>query len=195
MLEESLRDIEQGTCVQMPFPHLVVPSFFDRAMGDSVFNWLDTNLVWEFTETCFYTQFELNLLHTELPEAVQFLVSEAMIRSTADTIKKAFNEPILQLVDVAAHKLVNGHRMGVHNDFIGPEETHRMVIQLNKGWDADKGGFLMLFNSDRPADVSTIIKPINNSAIAFEISPKSYHAVSAVHDFTRYTIVYTFKRI
>jgi hypothetical protein len=98
-----------------------------------------------------------------------------------------------ELVGITAHKLVDGQRIAIHNDFIEGEETHRFIIHLNPSWTEANGGFFMLFESDKVEGLSKIILPINNSAIGFEISQKSQHAVSEIHGIARYSIVYTFK--
>jgi Rps23 Pro-64 3,4-dihydroxylase Tpa1-like proline 4-hydroxylase len=108
-------------------------------------------------------------------------------------MKNSFQVNILELVSVTAHKHVKNQSIGIHNDYIDNEETHRLVIQINSEWNEAKGGFIMLFNSSNAEDVAKVIRPINNSALGFEISQKSNHAVSKIHDFTRYSIVYTFK--
>jgi Rps23 Pro-64 3,4-dihydroxylase Tpa1-like proline 4-hydroxylase len=92
-----------------------------------------------------------------------------------------------------AHKLVNGQKIAIHNDFNNGDETHRLVIHINPHWKEENGGFLMLFSSSNAEDLSKIINPINNTAFGFEISSSSHHAVSKIYDYIRYTIVYTFK--
>ena len=91
-------------------------------------------------------------------------------------------------------RLVVGQTIRVHNDYIGGAETHRMLVQLNRGWDAANGGLLMLFDSDRAEDVSAVIIPRHGSALAFAISPKSFHAVSTIVSGARFTLVYTFRK-
>jgi hypothetical protein len=77
---------------------------------------------------------------------------------------------------------------------LGPEETHRLLIQLNTGWEPKQGGLLMLFGSDSPESLQHVILPAHDSGLAFEISPSSFHAVSTIKRGVRYTIVYTFNR-
>jgi Rps23 Pro-64 3,4-dihydroxylase Tpa1-like proline 4-hydroxylase len=99
------------------------------------------------------------------------------------------------LVDVVAHKLVNSQHIGVHNDYINGDETHRLVLHFNPDWKEEHGGYLLLFNSSSADDMSKVVSPLNNSAFGFEISKRSHHAVSKIYNFIRYTIVYTFKNI
>jgi Rps23 Pro-64 3,4-dihydroxylase Tpa1-like proline 4-hydroxylase len=99
----------------------------------------------------------------------------------------------LVLVDVSAHKLTSGQTIRIHNDWIGGEETHRLLIQLNDGWSIENGGLLMLFGSRAPEDVRSITEPAHGSGFAFEISERSFHAVSTIKAGQRFTLVYTFR--
>lgn len=101
----------------------------------------------------------------------------------------------LELTEINAHKLVGGQTIRIHNDFIGGEETHRVLLQINRGWDDAMGGMLMLFAGPRVEDVARMVRPTHASATSFEISPTSFHAVSTIHAGERYTIVYSFRRV
>jgi len=95
-------------------------------------------------------------------------------------------------VDVAAHKLIPGQRILLHNDFIAGENTFRLLVQLNRGCKDEDGGLLLLFNSSDPADIHKVFRPIHNDAIGFVVSPTSNHAVSLIHGGERFTLVYSF---
>ena len=82
----------------------------------------------------------------------------------------------------------------IHNDYLDGEETHRLLIQLNAGWDRKQGGLLMLFGDKRPESLARTIVPTHGSGFAFEISQASFHAVSSITDGERFTLVYTFRR-
>ncbi|RFZ94135.1 2OG-Fe(II) oxygenase [Mucilaginibacter conchicola] len=174
-----------------PFPHFSVNEALSQRKAGELLDWFEANAYWSFTETDFYTQYEFSLLDLELPEHLRFLNSLATLDALAERFSHLFERP-LKVIEITAHKLVNGHRMGVHNDFIGSAETHRLVIQLNDHWTDENGGYLMLFHTKNPSDVAKVVRPLHNTGIGFEISDHSYHAVSTVHDFTRYTLVYTF---
>lgn len=129
----------------------------------------------------FYEQYEFSLLNATLPIQVADLTSGSFVDAMRSLLIRSVGAPqTLNLVDVSAHKLVTGQTIQVHNDFIGGEETHRVLIQLNYGWSVDNGGLLMLFGTDRPESVAAAFLPNHGSAFAFEISPKSYHAVSRI---------------
>jgi len=179
---------------QNPFPHFTSSKIFDVEVEKLLLNWFNTTDLWSFTQTSFYMQYEFSLFDLELPKELSFLTEPKTIERIKGYFEEIFATVPLDLVGITAHKLTDGCRMGVHNDFIGKAETHRLIIQINNNWQQANGGFLMLFNSDNPKDVSKVVQPLNNSCLGFEISPKSYHAVSTVYNFSRYTLVYTFNK-
>jgi Rps23 Pro-64 3,4-dihydroxylase Tpa1-like proline 4-hydroxylase len=99
----------------------------------------------------------------------------------------------LIVTEITAHKLVPGQTIRVHNDYLDNRETHRLLMQFNRGWEDAQGGLLMLFGSASREDVRRILRPVDGSAMAFPISPQSFHAVSTVRHGHRYTLVYSFK--
>ncbi|WP_439697399.1 cyclophane-containing peptide 2OG-Fe(II) oxygenase YhhC [Mucilaginibacter sp. AW1-7] len=177
-----------------PFPHFSIDRVLLNDSATELLAWFETTDLWSFTKTNFYTQYEFSLVSLDLPEPLKFLNREATLNYLSENFGAHFGKS-LKVIDITVHKLINGHKMGVHNDFIGSAETHRLVVQINDHWSDEKGGYLMLFNSKAPTDVAKIIRPLHNTGIGFEISDRSYHAVSAVHDFTRYTLVYTFNAV
>lgn len=178
-----------------PFPHFSGLAVLKTELANDLYDWLDNTDVWGLTKTDFYEQYEFNFLNVDLPSKIQYIVSDNLLHVISEKIKVEFNVPSLQLVGIAAHKLIDGQRIGIHNDFIDDEETHRFVIHLNPSWVEENGGILMLFNSHRVTDLSKVVHPVNNSAFAFEISQDSHHAVSKIHNYIRYTVIYTFKKI
>lgn len=176
-----------------PFHHFSKINIFDKEIADQLLEWLTGDLKWDFTETDFYTQYEFSLKDLVIPDHLNSIISDDTIAHLKHNFSKIFNASNLQLVDITVHKLLDGHKMGVHNDFIGGDESHRLIVQLNEGWTEANGGYLMLFNSKNPQDLSKLVQPKHNTAIGFAISANSYHAVSRVNDFERYTLVYTFK--
>jgi Rps23 Pro-64 3,4-dihydroxylase Tpa1-like proline 4-hydroxylase len=176
-----------------PFRHFSAASVLRNGTERKIYDWLDTTDAWSLTEADFYTQFEFSLLDTTLPEDLQSLIEKDAIQCLTDRFNELCGKSSFSLAGVTAHKLVNGHRIGIHNDYIGKAETHRMVIHITPYWQDSNGGYLMLFQSAKADQVAKLIKPVDNSAFGFEISEKSYHAVSTIYDFYRYSIVYTLR--
>lgn len=177
-----------------PFPHLYCASVLTGGIENQLYKWFESTNEWNLTEAEFYTQYEFVMTTVNLPTVLDCLISNSTVEAIKTHFTNAFDTKWLETVSIVAHKLVDRHVIGIHNDYINGEETHRLVIQINPHWNSTKGGLLMLFNSPRAEDVSKVIQPINNSAFGFEISDKSYHAVSIVRNFSRYSLVYTFKR-
>lgn len=178
-----------------PFPHFSAVSVLENNLDAKIYEWFKSSNEWKLVETDFYEQYEFSLLNIELPEKFKYLIDDIFLYSVTKKFTDVFQKRDFKLVDVVAHKLVNSQHIGVHNDFINGEETHRVVLHINPLWKEENGGFLLLFNSSSSSDISKIIKPVNNSMFGFEISKNSHHAVSKIYDFARFTIVYTFKHV
>lgn len=176
-----------------PFPSIRTRAIVPEQIADDALAWLEGTAPWRLKRTDFYEQYEFSLLDHAPPPAIEGLISPAFVESIAERFQRSWNGPALELVGVTAHRLSAGQTIRIHNDFIGPDETHRLLIQLNRGWAADQGGYLMLFASAEPESASDVLLPEHRSAFGFPISPKSYHAVSTIHGGDRFTLVYTFR--
>ena len=192
----QLSCIDLSTCrvEPSPFPHLTSSAVLQEGLEKKLYKWFENSNAWTLTREDFYTQYEFALDKSELPQNLETLISNETIQKIKCTLENSFKVRSLKTVSIVAHKLINGHKIGIHNDHLNGEETHRLIIQINPEWAAHNGGFLMLFNSMNAEDVSKVLKPLNNSAFGFEISEKSFHAVSTVYDYSRYSLVYTFKK-
>ncbi|MFM9951816.1 MAG: cyclophane-containing peptide 2OG-Fe(II) oxygenase YhhC [Saprospiraceae bacterium] len=188
----SCINLSSSICTDHPFPHFSSALVFQNDVDSQLFDWFENTNSWSLTNAEFYDQYEFSFFNTEIPTHLQCIISAQTINTIQEKLKSVFDVKHFELVGVTAHKLVHDQRIGIHNDFIGEEETHRLVIHINPNWQDENGGLLVLFNSDKAEDITKIIKPVNNSALGFEISQRSNHAVSKVYNFTRYSIVYTF---
>lgn len=195
MLNQENLNLSSAVAQNTPFPHFSAISVLNNQLEVKLYNWFQSTAEWNLVETDFYEQYEFSLLNIDLPEDLKCLIESDFLNIIENQFTKSFNVEGFKLVDVVAHKLVNSQHIGVHNDFINGEETHRMLIQINPNWKEENGGYLLLFNSSDSKDMAKVVSPINNTAFGFEISKKSNHAVSKIYDFTRFTIVYTFKHL
>lgn len=175
-----------------PFTHAVLHDCLPSRVGAALLRWFEDTAPWQLVETDFYEQYEFNLLEVSPPASVDIFQSE-MLANLSAAMGSLFDQRFCSMVKVVAHKLVPGQHIGIHNDYLPGEETHRLLIQLNHGLTDDQGGFFILFNSSSPNDVYQILRPRHLSGIVFEISPSSYHAVSRVHGGIRYTLVFSFQ--
>ena len=175
-----------------PFPHIVASEGLDPLSTSALLEWLEHEAPWELVEESFYEQYEFSLKDIDLPVAVSPLISPSSLRKLKTVIERAFETRLTDKIDITAHKLVVGQRIRIHNDFIEGQETHRVLIQLNRGWSDDQGGLLMFFGSKNSADLHHVFRPVHNSCVAFAISQDSNHAVSTIHNGERFTLVYSF---
>lgn len=178
---------------ELPFPHFAGEGRIDQ-ISHNLLNWLENDAPWQLATTDFYEQHELSLNHVSLPASVKILACRNTLSALSRLMARQFHQSVSKNVGATAHKLVAGQTIRLHNDFIEGGESHRLVIQLNRDWEPDHGGYLMLFSGPEPETVAKVFEPTNGSAMAFAISPRSYHAVSTVHGGERFTIVYSFYR-
>lgn len=175
-----------------PFEHFSMAEAISLDDQSQYLQWLENCAPWRLIETDFYEQYEFSLLQQKFPEPIAWLSADETLKTLRDKVASIFNANLSEKVDVTAHKLVNGQTIRIHNDFIAGEETHRVLIQLNRNWIDDFGGQLMLFSGPNPEQIVKIIPPKSGSIQGFAISPDSHHAVSTVHGGERFTIVYSF---
>lgn len=175
-----------------PFPHIATVTALETQDSEQLLHWLETSAPWKLKIADFYEQYEFSLLDCEIPAKVQHLFSKEQINALRHKIEGYFSTELSDKVDIAAHKLVQNQRIRIHNDFIPGQETHRLLIQLNRGWSDENGGILLFFGSDNSQDLRKAFRPTHGSSVAFEISPMSHHAVTPIVTGERYTLVYSF---
>jgi hypothetical protein len=187
--------VTQGTVSQIPFPHLQIPALLASDEADSLLLWFETSAPWQLRIESFYEQHEFSLLDESPPGGLRTIIDDVFIGELCNLIRSSFSVcEALELVGISAHRLTPRQTIRIHNDYIGEEETHRVLVQLNRGWTLDNGGLLMLFDGERAEEVRAVISPTHGSAFVFEISPRSFHAVSTIRSGERYTLVYTFRK-
>jgi hypothetical protein len=170
--------------------------FLDETSADTILNWFIQEAPWELRVESFYEQYECCLLSIDLPNAIRIFVEQDFVdRVRRELVSHLGASGPLKLIDIAAHHLLTSQTIRIHNDYLGGEETHRFLIQVNQGWSIDNGGLLMLFSSELPDDVEAIIEPTHRSGFGFRICEKSFHAVSTIQKGDRFTLVYTFREI
>lgn len=175
-----------------PFPHALKNSALLESDSNALLSWLENGAPWKLKVAEFYQQYEFSLNGLQLPETIEKIFSKSAINDLRENIQKIFNVKLSERVDIAAHKLIESHVIKIHNDFIPGQESHRVLIQLNRGWTEENGGILMLFSDRHPESLTNAFLPLHNTAFAFEISSKSFHAVSSINFGERFTIVISF---
>lgn len=175
-----------------PFPYFTATEGFGENLSSAILTWLETKAPWRLVETDFYEQYELSLSGIQTPPQLTFLTGRPFFDDLRSKVERIFDARLGERIDCTVHKLVPGQRIRIHNDFIPGEETHRVLVQLNRGWRDDQGGFLMFFNSQDPFDVHRVFSPDHDSIVGFAISEHSNHAVSTIHGGDRFTLVFSF---
>jgi hypothetical protein len=184
-------DLDRGAVVETPFRYATFERCLSAPACEQILSWLETSAPWNHVQTDFYEQHEFSCWEDTDPAAA-LLRSDVLLSGLRSELTAIFGRELKPQVTIVAHRLTPGHRIGIHNDHLEDGETHRFVIQLNRGLTDADGGLFMLFNSEDPTDVHNILRPTNASGFAFQISPSSYHAISQMHSNVRYSVVYSF---
>ena len=177
----------------VPFAHATHAAPLPAELCEAALSWMESVAPWRLRVASFYEQWELHLSSDDLPAALQPLLAAETVDALQRLMLVPFADVPLTLTEISAHKLLPGQTIRVHNDHRPKGETHRLLLQLNRGWDDEQGGLLLLFGSGAADDVRRVLRPTHCSAFAFEISPQSFHAVSTIKRGERYTLVYSFQ--
>ena len=187
-------ELNNITVKNKPFEYFFGDSEINQDVISSWLDWLESDAPWELIETNFYEQYEFSLNSIEKPNNIDYLSNPHMLSSLVKSVERIFSTGLKSKVNITAHKLLSGQTIRIHNDFLEEEgaENYRVLLQLNRTWDEENGGYLMFFSDCDSQKLSDVVEPISGSIQGFKISPTSYHAVSTVHAGERYTIVYSF---
>jgi Rps23 Pro-64 3,4-dihydroxylase Tpa1-like proline 4-hydroxylase len=175
-----------------PFPYFTAAEGLGEGLSSALLGWLETEAPWRLVETDFYEQYEFSLSGVPVPPHLEFITGRPFLEDLRSKVEQIFNVRLAERIECTVHKLVPDQRIRIHNDFILGEETHRVLVQLNRGWHTEQGGFLMFFNSQDRSDVHRVFLPVHDSVVGFAISENSNHAVSTIHGGERFTLVFSF---
>jgi len=185
-------EIAKGNFFDSPFPYFIAGKGLTDEASMLLLDWFQSEAPWNLVEAEFYEQYEFNLHEVNLPVAVKPVLQICSLLRIKNFVEATFKVQLTDRIDLTAHKLLLGQKIRIHNDFIPGAETHRVLIQLNRGWNDANGGLLMFFNSEEASDIHRAFRPLHNSCVAFAISERSFHAVSTIRASERYTLVYSF---
>ncbi len=177
-----------------PFRYSLIPRALEPDVGNALLEWLETDAPWSLQIAEFYEQHEFTVSGKVLPTHLHEVFSAEALDALREHVANLFDVRLGERIDFTAHRLTKGQRIRIHNDYIPGRESHRLLIQLNRGWSDENGGALMLFGGGGPADVHQILRPVHNSGVLFEISQNSLHAVTPIHHGERFTLVMSFFR-
>ena len=189
---QSVLNLSYVESFSKPFDYFLSPQALRDDLSTTLLAWLETEAPWKLVETDFYEQYEFSFWDVEVPPELLVLRQPDFLNELKTNVENLFKVEVSNDIEVAAHKLIPGQRIRLHNDFIAGEQTYRLLIQLNRGCKDEDGGLLLLFNSSEPADIHRVLRPVHNDAIGFVVCPASNHAVSLIHGGERFTLVYSF---
>lgn len=180
-----------------PYRHIFISEVFDAAFAETITSELE-GLEWTLSTTEFYAQYEISLIDTEQPfdnPGLDSLREVSLSRAFAKFISTVTGQGRLDVVDVACHKSTTGQQIGIHNDFDPEGDVCRFTIHLNSCWTLNDGGLFITYASEDCGAMTASYLPAMNSALLFEISPNSFHAVTEVTGVRpRYSIVISFRQ-
>lgn len=175
----------------VPYPHFISPRFYTEQFAETLLAWLESGTDWTLKETLLFAQYQLGFSRFRHYTQIQGLWDPAVLARLRDEAGRAFGVPVSGRINISAHKLVTGQHGSIHTDN-EPGETHRLVVQLNRGRANDSGGNLVLLSGPTPADIAVVFKQASNSAVGFGLGRASHHAIGRVRTGTRFTVIYTF---
>jgi hypothetical protein len=195
LMEHAFR-FENAAVIENPFLHFVAPEFLDEEVACRLLEWFECEALWiEKNVENFYESYDLSLRTSKLPELLQFLIDEDFLLGVRNEVANKMRTNLGPKIDVTAHRLEPGQHIGIHSDFGELKQTHRLLVQINRGWSVEKGGILMFLSNNRPDALSEndcYYIPEHRTAFCFEVSQKSLHAVSRVLRDYRYTLCLSF---
>ena len=161
-------------------------------LEEALLRWFESDAPWRLAVMDFYEQYEFDVQDVEVPTDLKALFSESSLDELRRKVGALLGASLKPQIEITAHKLNRSQKIRIHNDARPDGETHRLLIQVNRGWSEANGGLLMLFRGPEVEMLDDVISPTSRSAFGFEISTASYHAVSQVHHGDRYTLVFSF---
>lgn len=181
--------------VSKPFPHFAIPDVFDPETAKAILSWLDNDVSWSVESRRFYVLHGCSGLTERVCETPAAVIdAPETLQCMRRHLERIFGITLSSTrYDLQAHRMLPGHRIGIHTDTPRyGSETHRLLINLNAGFEDEYGGQLVLFDPQDPADSAVIVRPVHNSAVAMEFSDDSWHCVDEIRSGKRYSLVYSF---
>jgi hypothetical protein len=165
-----------------PFPFFYVNSAFSEEQCAALEDLFLLDGEWQHRDGAFY-RCSLRDVTEHIPAAFQTEV--------LDSMREITGLPLTNRVLVTAQRMLPGQVIGIHSDrpLVG-YEIARLVVQLNRQWQAEHGGVLELFASPESEAVFRV-NPEYNKAFGFLLHADSYHGVTEVTQ-PRQTVVFNF---
>lgn len=174
--------LSQPRHYQHPFPFFAVDAAFSEEQCATLEQLFLQESEWQHRDGAFY--------RCSLRD-VTAAISATFHTDILARMREITGLPLVERFMVTAQRMLPGHVIGIHSDrpLLG-YEIARLVVQLNKGWQAEHGGVLELFASPEGEAVFTV-NPEHNKAFGFLLHAASYHGVTEVTQ-PRQTVVFNF---
>jgi hypothetical protein len=165
-----------------PFPFFFVNAAFSDAQCAALEDLFLQDGEWQHRDGAFY-RCSLKDVTENIPAPFQAEV--------LDRMREITGLPLTNRVVVTAQRMLPGQAIGIHSDrpLVG-YEIARLVLQLNKQWQAEHSGVLELFSS-RESEAVFKVNPEYNTAFGFLLHGDSYHGVTEAIQ-PRQTVVFNF---
>jgi hypothetical protein len=165
-----------------PFPFFYDNSAFSAGQCTALEDLFLQDGDWQHRDGAFY-RCSLRDVTEHIPAAFQ---TEVLAR-----MREITGLPLTNRVLVTAQRMLPGQVIGIHSDrpLVG-YEIARLVVQLNKQWQAEHGGVLELFSSPESEAVFSV-NPEYNKAFGFLLHVDSYHGVTETIQ-PRQTVIFNF---
>ncbi|MHB1331821.1 MAG: 2OG-Fe(II) oxygenase [Sulfuriferula sp.] len=165
-----------------PFSFFVVNAAFSEAQCAALEKLFSQANEWQHQDGGFYRASLCDVTEI-IPAAFQ---AEILAR-----MREITGLPLVNRVLVTAQRMQPGQVIGIHSDrpLLG-YEIARLVVQLNKQWQAEHGGVLELFSSPG-GDAVFSVNPEYNKVFGFLLHADSYHGVTEVTQ-PRQSVVFNF---
>jgi Rps23 Pro-64 3,4-dihydroxylase Tpa1-like proline 4-hydroxylase len=195
-MDTGVLKLNGGVRQNEPFLHVVIPDCIDEQLAGSLLTWLEAEAAWQYSAVEeFYQLMDIDLRGAKLPEDLRILLEPSFLDELRKAVECLLSAQLGSRIDVTAHRMVPGCRIGIHTDYGSLGQTHRLLVHLNRGWKTENGGLLMFLDEEHPSPESTNLRcylPYHRRAIGFEISPNSFHAVSRIVAGDRYALCFSF---
>jgi hypothetical protein len=149
-------------------------------------------VAWFKKDTYFYTQYK-SYVEPADKHALALLYRPSFFFPFKARLEEATGVKFQNKIRVIAHKLVTADEIGVHNDYADPEygyENFRFIFQFAEPGQLAAGGELTFVRSREKEDVIRQYSYTSNSGVCFEITPRSFHYVTAVEGERHTMVVY-----
>jgi hypothetical protein len=181
----------------VPYPHFVAPQCFNPVLAEKLLEWFEEEAAWKIHKVQdFYEVYDLDLVSTPFPAQLSLMRGDALYLEVRNALERHFKTNLCDSVHVLVQMMTKGQTIRVHNDWSPEGPTHRFIVQLNQGWTTAQGGLFMILQKpdDTPSNhTPQLCLPTHRCGIGFEISERSYHAVTPVTAGNRYSIVFSYR--